>query len=423
MTTYDETRAEPDRSVWRNTDWLRLLVGNTATTLGSTTGGIAFPLLAYALTGSVGAASVIASVSGFAYILTGSIAGVAVDRIDRRRLMIGVDAIALCAFLGMGILLWHGAAQWWSLLVIVAIAGARQAVSGPAHMASVSNVLPRDQLPTAVAVQQATSSASQLAGPPLGGLAYALGAAVPFFITVATYAADILILFGIRTPLNPPHEKRARSEDARQRARQFLDEVTAGLRFLWAATSRRILVLLSITVNLAISIYYVSINLRLVSAGVHPGLIGAFDAAAAAGLLLGSFLAPKLVNKLSLWRLIVLMTLTAALTWIPAAFAGTNVTLLCTASFVMMIPIPATNAVSMSYIQVVTPEDLQGRVLAASYVISAAAQPAGPLLTGAFLTTLGSTTTVLIPVVAVLALSLVVMTNQHLRNLDTPDTW
>jgi hypothetical protein len=85
-------------------------------------------------------------------------------------------------------------------------------------------VVLRRQLPAAYGAQEARASAVGLAGPPIGGVLFALGRAVPFVVDAFSYAFSSLSLLLMRTPFQEPRER----DTARLRA-----QLTEGFRFLW----------------------------------------------------------------------------------------------------------------------------------------------------------------------------------------------
>ena len=77
--------------LWRNRDFMLLQAGQLLSTLGSGLSGIAYPLLALALTGSAAKAGYVGAVRFLPLVLFALPAGVAADRLDRRLVMIASD--------------------------------------------------------------------------------------------------------------------------------------------------------------------------------------------------------------------------------------------------------------------------------------------------------------------------------------------
>lgn len=415
---------EERHSLWREPDWVRLWAGNAVTTLGSSMGAIAFPLIAFEVTGSIQTASSIAAAQAAAYLVGGPGAGWLVDRLNRGRLIVGADVFGLAVYGCFVAQLVRGAATAELLFAVAAATGLRQAIAGPAHAASVRTILGRARVASGAANQQAAQAAAQMAGPPVGGLAYSSGPAIPFIATATGFLLDLLLVLGIKHRLDidttTPQPQQTLS---RSGIRSFCGEVGAGFTFLCGRSDTRLILLFVAAINLGLSMFYVSLNLRLVAGGVAPASIGVVDAAAGAGTLVGAVAATWVIAHLAVGRLLPVVAIMLAATWIPIAFAGNRANVIIPLVFAMMLAIPATNAALMGYVQAATPEDLQGRVASAGFVLSAAAPTLGPVLAGWTLTHLGPTIATLIPALAVLAATCALGTHERLRTLGRADSW
>ena len=83
------------------------------------------------------------------------------------------------------------ALAYWQILVVAAIEGSAWALFHPAAAAALRSVVPPTQLADAAGVQQARTATVSLAGPPLGGVLFGLGRAVPFAVDACSYLASI----------------------------------------------------------------------------------------------------------------------------------------------------------------------------------------------------------------------------------------
>lgn len=102
--------------------------------------------------------------------LLGMVAGVYIDRWDRKRTMIFADSfIALCT-LALAVLFWFNVARLWHVYVLLACRSAGSAFHMPAMQASVPLLAPDAQLTRIAGVNQMISSFSNIAGPALGAL-------------------------------------------------------------------------------------------------------------------------------------------------------------------------------------------------------------------------------------------------------------
>lgn len=92
------------------------------------------------------------------------------------------------------------------ILILVIGLGAFDIVFQPAEAASIPRLVPKTQLSQAFAQNEARQYAASLAGPPLGGLLYGVGRAVPFLFDLITYAVSFCAIAAIRGPIDAQPE-------------------------------------------------------------------------------------------------------------------------------------------------------------------------------------------------------------------------
>ncbi len=132
------------------------------------------------------------------------VAGVAADRIDRRRLLVASQFVQMaCAFALAGLFA-SGYARVWHILSLSFIVGTAQAFGAPAYQSLIPSLVPREHLPNAIAMNSIQFNLARVIGPVLGGLALAhLGAAWCFGLNGLSYAAVITSLLLIRVRYAP----------------------------------------------------------------------------------------------------------------------------------------------------------------------------------------------------------------------------
>ncbi len=132
------------------------------------------------------------------------VAGVAADRIDRRRLLVASQFVQMaCAFALAGLFA-SGYARVWHILSLSFIVGTAQAFGAPAYQSLIPSLVPREHLPNAIAMNSIQFNLARVIGPVLGGLALAhLGAAWCFGLNGLSYAAVITSLLLIRARYAP----------------------------------------------------------------------------------------------------------------------------------------------------------------------------------------------------------------------------
>lgn len=195
--------------------------GQTLSQLGSQISLVAYPLLVLALTGSPAKAGV----AGFAKTVPVAVlalpAGVLVDRVNRKHLMVACDGVRALALAAIPIALAAGALPYGLIVAVAFLDGSGFVVSYIAERGALRQLVPREQLGDAVASNESRTFAAMLAGPPLGGLLFGIGRAVPFLTDAISYAASTTSMLLIRSDFQEPRGDRDRND------------LREGLRWIW----------------------------------------------------------------------------------------------------------------------------------------------------------------------------------------------
>ena len=132
------------------------------------------------------------------------VVGYIADRFDRRWIARAAVAFnALCAA-ALAVLAATGTMTLAALFVVAAILGVGRAFSGPSFSALAPNLVPRDILPAAIALNSISWQAGAIAGPPLGAYLYAAQPALPYGLAAALFALSCAALFLIGPVARPP---------------------------------------------------------------------------------------------------------------------------------------------------------------------------------------------------------------------------
>jgi Transmembrane secretion effector len=358
----------------RNRDFVLLQLGQLLSNTGTQSTSIAYPLLVLAVTHSATKTGIVSFARIVPMALLGLPAGVAADRWSRKGLMIWADAVRVAAVggLALAILLHHTA--FWVIPVAAFVEGCGAAVFSAAHPGALRAVVPRPQLPAAVATQTGRRAAVQLGGPPLGGALFGLARSLPFLLDAASYVFSTVSLLAMRTPF----------EEERELDRSSLrSRLAEGLRFLWDQPFLRTCALLFALGNFIAP----GLLLALVVVGKRQGLtgaeVGALVAAFGACLLLGSF-ASSVVRRVLPVRAVLLLELW---TWIGCAafLVRPSVYVLTAGLLPTALAIPSTDSVVAGYRIAMTPDRLLGRVESVRSTLSLLIAPLGPLVAGLLL--------------------------------------
>lgn len=356
----------------RNGDFRRLWIGQAFSELGSTASALAYPLLVLALTGSPVKAGLVGSANLAAQAVCGLPAGALVDRWNRRRVLIGCEAVRTVA---LGFLVLAILAGWASLPVIIAVgvvSSAAGALFGPAQSAALRHIVPTAQLPRASARNEARSYAAELAGPPLGGALFAVARFVPFLADAVSYVISLVAVASIRRPL----------QDERHGEHQPLwQAVPQGLRFVVKEPFLRAVLAVAPIVNAAFAGLMFVLIVVLRERGMPAVGIGAVQSVILVGGLVGALAAPWFQHRIRTPVLIVaalwfIVGLVGAAALVPGTYA------VAALLAIAILPGPTINAGLFGYQIAITPDAMQGRVDSAISLLAQALGPVAPLLGG-----------------------------------------
>jgi MFS family permease len=390
----------------RNRDFAKLWIGEAASTFGSRLAYVAYPLLVLDVTGSSSRAGLIAFLRTLPYFVFGLPAGVVVDRLDRRRLMLVAD-VAGCAALGsVAVAVLLDELTFEQLVVVSFVDGCAALLFRTSEVGALPQIVAREQLSEAVATNQAREHAAFLAGPPVGGILYGVSRALPFLADAASYLVSACLIVTIGRPFQAP---RARTE--RPRARRALAE---GLLWLWREPFLRTSEFLVAGANFATNALGLAIILLARRDGASSGLIGAMLALTAVGGLGGALAAVRLQRIVSR-RLIVV-----GYPWIGVgvllALLSTPPPLVLGALFGLWVFFgPLWDAIVVGYRLSIVPDQLQGRVESVGTMIAFGGAALGPLAAGAAFGAFGPRATIALIGAWTLALALVGSLSRSLR--------
>src|SRR5690606_15043155 len=125
-------------------------------------------------------------------VLFALVAGALADGFDRRKMMLASQVFMLVVSLALAVGAWFGVVTPWLLLLLTFLIGCGHAFNGPAWQSSVGRMVPREDLPTAVALNSMGFNVARSLGPAVGGLIVAaFGAAAAFAVNAFTYLGII----------------------------------------------------------------------------------------------------------------------------------------------------------------------------------------------------------------------------------------
>ena len=410
----DSGRPVPS-SLWRDSDFRRLWVGQTASQLGEQTGLVVLPLFAV-LTLHAGATElgVLRAVGQAPILLLSLFVGAWVDRWRTRTVMVLTDAgrtLALGAAAVAGLFGWLGLP---ALFVIAFAVGALSVFFDVAYQACLVRLVRRDQLVRGNSALEGSRSAAQIGGPALGGASVSLlSAPIAAVSSALFFALSFLSIRRIRRVESAPEH--------RERPSRVWRRIHEGLRFVVSDTSLRTVCLASAAFQFSfaavMTVYLLFLPRELHLSGAAVGLA---LAATGPGALLGSVLAARLPNRFGYGPVLVAAATLGdgVFLCVPALHGSPAVTVpaLLAVNFVFGVGSQLVNVAIMAVRQTVTPDGMQGRAAATITFVGMGLSPLGSLL-GGFLAEAWGLRTSLLVTAAGMLLSPVVMALSPLARL------
>ncbi|MFF4397308.1 MFS transporter [Streptomyces sp. NPDC001480] len=381
-------------SLWRDVDFRRLWVGQTASQLGEHTSLVVLPLFAVlTLNAGAGQLGALRAVGQAPILLLSLLAGAWVDRWRTRTLMVLTDAgraLVLGAAAVAGLL---GGLGLPALLVVAFAVGALSVFFDVAYQASLVRLVERDQLVRGNSALEGSRSAAQIGGPALGGaLVSVLSAPAAVAFSAVSFALSFLSIRRIGHRESLPE----RSE----RPPRVWRRIHEGLRFVAKDTSLRTVCLASAAFQFFFAAV-MTVYLLLLPRDLHlPGtVVGLALAATGPGALLGSLLAARLPSRFGYGAVLVSAAAIGdgVFLFVQALHGSSAVTVpaLLAVNFVFGTCGQLVNVTVMAIRQTVTPAGMQGRAAATINFAGMGMTPVGSLLGGSLAEVWGTRTSLL----------------------------
>lgn len=361
--------------------------GQLISLIGTWMQGVAQSWLVYRLTGS----PVLLGFVGFAcqipVLLLSPVGGSVADRYNRHRILIATQTTAMLLAFVLAALTLTGHVQVWHIFVLASLLGVVNAVDIPTRQAFAVDMVGREDLINAIALNSSMINGARMIGPAVAGVLVAtVGEGWCFLINGISYTAVIagLLLMSLTVQIRVPLPGSA------------LASIVEGFRYVGRTGPIRALLLLLGLVSLMGMPYAVLMPIfadQILHGG--PRGLGLLLGASGFGALIGALVlaARKGIRGLGRWialaaagfgMSLILFSLSRSF-WLSAA-------LLVPAGFSMMIEMAASNTLIQSLI----PDELRGRVMAAYSMMFIGMGPFGSLLAGALAHRIGAPAAVML---------------------------
>lgn len=301
-------------------NYRRYAIGQSVSVSGTWMQRVAQAWLVLELGGSGTDVGVVTALQFLPLLVLGAWAGVVVDRVDKRRLLMATQLASALLALTLGVLTAVGAVQLWIVMVLAAGLGFAHVFDVPGRHSFILEIVGRDQLSNAVTLNSVTVNAARMVGPALaGGLIVSVGIASCFLANAASY----LVVVAAFARMRPGELQRSAAVPRRP------GQLREGLQYVWREPGLRgPLLLMGVVGMLA---YEFQVVLPLLARYVFEGNAGTYGAmtacmglgAVVAGLIVAGR-APTGRRSLvaSAYTFGALILVTAAAPTLPLAMVG-----------------------------------------------------------------------------------------------------
>jgi Na+/melibiose symporter-like transporter len=396
--------------LWKHPDFMKLWVGQTISEFGSRITREALPITAVVLLNATPAEmGWLTAAASLPVLLFSLFAGVWVDRLPRRPLLVAADVLRLLLLLSVPLAALTGRLSIGLVLVVTALMSVLTLVFEIAYRAILPSLVPRDALLEGNSKLGTTDALAEIGGPSIAGaLIQVMSAPLAILFDALTYLFSALSFALIRTPETLPQR------EAGGGWRAVVREVADGARVIAANPTLRVL-----TIGTAARAFFGSflgtlyVYFALTTLGLTPATLGVLISGGGVGALIGALMAAWLPRRVGLGRTLTGALLLSAVVnlFIPlsGAFIGSPYAAVLIAAALLAAQIAGDGAMMVYMVnentlrQMLVPTHLLGRANASVGFLVEGIAPLGALVAGALGSTLGAGVTMWLATGGILA--------------------
>ena len=371
--------------LWRHRDFVWLWSSQTVSQFGSQVSQLALPLIAIVVLGeSAFAVAMLGMVEFLPFLLFSLPAGVWVDRLPRRPMLVAADVVRAVALATVPVAYWLDSLTIWQLYIVGFVVGVGTVFFDVAYQSYLPSLVKRDELSEGNSKLEISRSAAQLGGPGAAGVLIGiLTAPVAVVADAISFVVSALLIGRIRaTERNPLAEDR----------RSLLSELWEGLRYVIKHEYVR-----GMAASVAIFNFFGNVGGSIVlvyfvrELGLSATTIGIVLGLGNVGFLVGAILARRVEARLGVGRTIVgsSMLSVPGLLLVPLAPHDYAVPLLIASGVIVGFAIVLYNVTAISLMQATTPDRLLGRMNASRRFFVWGVIPLGAIVGGTLASTIG----------------------------------
>jgi len=355
--------------------------------------------LLYDLTGNSMLLGALNGLRALPFLVTGPLAGVAADRMDRRRLLLRTQWVLIITAVLMGALVASPFLHVWHIFVFTLITGVAWTITEPVRMSMIPNVVPKKDLANAVALNSGGFNLMKVIGPALGGALIAwFGPAENFYVQAIAYSGVLAMVYWMHIP---PHH-------AESKRRSALVNLKEGFAYVWSTPAVLALMTLAYVPRIFAVPYQTLMPVfqkDVLQTG--PEGLGLLMAAPGVGAVIAVLTLASLGSRIKRQGLLLvgsivvlggLLVIFSQITWFPLALF-----MLVLVGIFQMFFLAST----ATMLQMIVPDELRGRVLSL-YMLDRGFMPLGALFAGMTAHFIGAPLTVAIMGAIVIVLTVIV---------------
>ena len=356
-----------------------LVAGQTLSLLGSGLTRFALMIWAYQTDGSATALVLLGFFSYITYILASPIAGVLIDRLNRKWIMFAADLLSGMVTAVLLLLYTQGHMQLWHLYLAEGLSGLFEAFQSPAFFSTMSLLVPKEDYTRANALVGITKSAVQIIAPALASVILSfsdLSTVMIIDLTTLIFGLSSLLLVHFPTPVQ--------SEEGILAKGNFWHEIRFGFRYIFSRPGLKGILLIFAGINLAAGLTYMSIlspmiltrtNGDKMTLGIVQTIMGI--GGISGGLILALWKSPRRKARLYVWSTMLSFMICDFCTAASRSVWGWSIS-----GFFSELTIPFMVSPYYSLWQEHVPADVQGRVFATREMVQMIPTPIGFLCGG-----------------------------------------
>lgn len=369
---------------FRHRNYQLFFVGQSISLIGTWMQQVGESWLMYRLTHSSSLLGLVGFSNQIPVFLLAAFGGALADRHNRRAILLTTQSCAMLLAAALAAITFIGVVQPWHLFAIAALLGISNAFDIPTRQAFVADIVGRQDLMNAIAMNSSLVNGARIVGPAIAGLLVAsVGEAWCFSLNSASYIAAIIAISLMKLP---PHVPRADSS--------MRDNIREGFGFVWRNRPVRSLLALLGIVSL-LGMPYAVLMPIFAEDVLHAGSrgLGILMGSSGCGALTGALVLAQRRELRGLGRWVVRATAlfgTALIAFSYSRQFWLSCVLMVFAGFGFMIQMASSNTL----IQSMVPDELRGRVMSVYSMMFMGMAPLGALLAGTIAEGLGAPRTV-----------------------------